>query len=111
MQNITADRVILNLPSRPLHRLLQKSKLINSDWNQALYDFYQIRATKLYLYYETAWCVPPKHPSVRCQVWVDETFVQFSSWLKILNVSFFKIYVPLFPSFSTSFVLACKISG
>jgi len=52
---MTAARVILNLPSRPLHRLLQKSKLIAADWNQELYNFYQVRATKLYLYYENAW--------------------------------------------------------
>ncbi len=57
VQNITTSRVILNLPSRPLHRLLQNSKLMAADWNQELYNFYQIRATKLYLFYENAWCV------------------------------------------------------
>ena len=56
MQNITTGQVILNLPSRPLHRLLQKSKLMNADFNEELYNYYQIRATKLYLYYPNAWC-------------------------------------------------------
>jgi hypothetical protein len=56
-RNITAARVILNLPSRPLHRLLQKSKLMAHDFNQELFDFYQVRATKLYLYYENAWWI------------------------------------------------------
>lgn len=57
VQNITAPQVILNLPSRPLHRLLQNSKLLNDNFNEALYEFYQIRATKLYLYYPNAWYV------------------------------------------------------
>jgi len=56
-RNITAGKVILNLPSRPLHRLLQNSKLMAADWNEELYNFYQIRATKLYLYYENAWWI------------------------------------------------------
>jgi hypothetical protein len=55
VQNVTAPRIILNLPSRPLHRLLQKSKLMAATFSQELYNFYQLRATKLYLFYENAW--------------------------------------------------------
>jgi hypothetical protein len=55
LQNITTGRVILNLPSRPLHRLLQNSKLMAAEYNEEIYNFYQVRATKLYLFYENAW--------------------------------------------------------
>ena len=66
VQNITADNVILNLPSRPLHRLLQASGLPKNEANQALLESYQIRATKLYLYYPNAWYGTLLHPIEHC---------------------------------------------
>ncbi|KAK9823395.1 hypothetical protein WJX72_002466 [[Myrmecia] bisecta] len=53
-QVFTANRVILNLPTRPMHRLLQSSN-IETNYNTGLYAPEHNRATKLYLYYPQAW--------------------------------------------------------
>ncbi|KAL3144103.1 hypothetical protein ABBQ32_003893 [Trebouxia sp. C0010 RCD-2024] len=54
--SITANKVVLNLATRPLHRLLQNSMLPNvTEVNEQLEAPYVNRATKLYLYYPQAW--------------------------------------------------------
>ena len=56
MQSIRANQVILNLATRPLHRLLDNSNLPNaSTFSDQLVAPYINRATKLYLYYPHAW--------------------------------------------------------
>ena len=56
VQTIMANQVILNLATRPLHRLLQNSKLPSvTSVNPQLEAPYVNRATKLYLYYDHAW--------------------------------------------------------
>ena len=56
VQSIMANKVVLNLATRPLHRLLQNSMLPNvTEVNEQLEAPYVNRATKLYLYYDKAW--------------------------------------------------------
>ncbi|DBB01665.1 hypothetical protein WJX77_008557 [Trebouxia sp. C0004] len=56
--SIRANKVVLNLATRPLHRLLQNSNLPGaSRWNSQLEAPYINRATKLYLYYPQAWWI------------------------------------------------------
>ena len=51
-----ANKVVLNLATRPLHRLLQNSMLPNAtEVNEQLEAPYVNRATKMYLYYPQAW--------------------------------------------------------
>lgn len=58
LQSIRANKVVLNLATRPLHRLLQNSNLPGaSQWNAQLEAPYINRATKLYLYYPQAWWI------------------------------------------------------
>lgn len=56
LQTIHANKVVLNLATRPLHRLMQNSKLpMATPVNAQLEAPYVNRATKLYLYYPHAW--------------------------------------------------------
>lgn len=58
LQSIHANKVVLNLATRPLHRLLQNSNLPNiTQVNAQLEAPYVNRATKLYLYYPQAWWI------------------------------------------------------
>jgi hypothetical protein len=52
----TANRVILNLPTRPLQRLLSSSN-VETVVNSGIYAPEHNRATKLYLYYDNAWWI------------------------------------------------------
>lgn len=47
LQTYTADKVILNLATRPLHRLLQNSIMPQAPWSGALDVAWAQRATKL----------------------------------------------------------------
>ncbi|KAK9784816.1 hypothetical protein WJX73_010557 [Symbiochloris irregularis] len=51
----TAEKVILNIATRPLHRLLQNSIMPQAEYSPALDVAWVQRATKLYLYYPEAW--------------------------------------------------------
>lgn len=56
VQTIMANKVVLNLATRPLHRLLQNSMLPGAtEVNEQLEAPYVNRATKMYLYYPQAW--------------------------------------------------------
>lgn len=52
-----ANKVILNLPTRPLHRLMANSMMPSAPYTYQLYTPWIMRATKLYLYYPEAWWV------------------------------------------------------
>ena len=74
VQTITANKVVLNLATRPLHRLLQNSKLPSaSEVNEQLEAPYVNRATKLYLYYPQAWWLQAGLNNGSVQL-VDETW-------------------------------------
>ena len=74
VQTITANKVVLNLATRPLHRLLQNSKLPNvTEVNEQLEAPYINRATKLYLYYPQAWWLQAGLNNGSLQL-VDETW-------------------------------------
>ena len=74
MQTIKANKVVLNLATRPLHRLLQNSMLPNAtEVNEQLESPYVNRATKLYLYYPQAWWLQAGLNNGSLQ-YVDETW-------------------------------------
>ena len=74
MQTIMANKVVLNLATRPLHRLLQNSNLPGAtEVNEQLHSPYVNRAVKLYLYYPQAWWLQAGLNNGSLQ-FVDETW-------------------------------------
>ncbi|KAG2430846.1 hypothetical protein HXX76_009820 [Chlamydomonas incerta] len=55
---VAADRVIFNVPQRPLMRILQASNLATfTPWSRALDMPFPYMAAKMYLYYEDTWWI------------------------------------------------------